>query len=171
MINREEIFPVGKLEKTHGLGGELSFTFTTDVFDTAEADFFVIEMDGIFVPFFIESYRFKSDTTGLIKFEGVDSEQKARELSSRELFLPNQFLSQMDESEIGLEYFVGFCLMESNETIGIITGVDESTENALFVVERDGEELLIPAVDDYILEIDHENHFLHMELPEGLLDL
>jgi 16S rRNA processing protein RimM len=171
MINRNEIFPIGKIEKTHGLNGELAFSFTTDVFDTAGADFFVLEMEGIFVPFFIESYRFKSDTTGLIKFDDINSEEKARELSSHEIYLPIRFLSEMDESEIGLEYFIGFSLMESDRLIGIITGVDESTDNALFIVEQNNDEILIPVVDEYISEIDHENRILHVDLPLGLLDL
>lgn len=171
MITKEEIFRIGKIEKVHGLNGELSFNFTTDVFDTAESSFIILEIDGIFVPFFIENYRFKSDSTGLIKFDGVNSDMKARELVSCDMYLPNSFLAEMEDSEVGLEYFKGFNLMEGTQLIGGIIDVDESTENALFIVDRDGEDLLIPVVDEYILEIDHENRTLYVELPEGLLDL
>jgi len=171
MIQQNEIFPVGKIEKPHGLNGEMSFSFTTDVFDTADAEFFVIDMDGIFVPFFIEEYRFKSDTTGLLKLEGVDSEEKARSLIGHQIFLPQQFLNEMDDAELGLEYFVGFTVLNEDVLIGVLISVDETTENALFVLEKDGEELLIPATDSYIVDIDHEKRILRMNLPEGLLGL
>ncbi len=121
MINYDEIFPVGKLEKTHGLNGEISFNFTTDVFDTAEAPFFILEVQGILVPFYIESYRFKTDSTGLLKFEGIDTEEKARELWGHELYLPKTYIDQMDEKEIGLEYFVGFEIHDTSGIIGTIT--------------------------------------------------
>lgn len=171
MIQQNEIFPVGKIEKPHGLNGEMSFSFTTDVFDTADAEFFVIDMDGIFVPFFIEEYRFKSDATGLLKLEGVDSEEKARSLIGHQIFLPQQFLNEMDDAELGLEYFVGFTVLNEDVLIGVLISVDETTENALFVLEKDGEELLIPATDSYIVDIDHEKRILRMNLPEGLLGL
>ena len=171
MINYDEIFPVGKLEKTHGLNGEISFNFTTDVFDTAEAPFFILEVQGILVPFYIESYRFKTDSTGLLKFEGIDTEEKARELWGHELYLPKTYIDQMDEKEIGLEYFVGFEIHDTSGIIGTITEVDDSTGNALFIIGKADEDVLIPVVDEYITEINHEKRILHMQLPEGLLDL
>ena len=73
MITREELIKIGRFNKPHGVKGELSFTFTDDVFDRTECPYIVCEIDGIFVPFFIEEYRFKSDTTALIKLEDVDN--------------------------------------------------------------------------------------------------
>ena len=77
MITREELIRIGRFNKPHGVKGELSFTFTDDVFDRTECSYIVCEIDGIFVPFFIEEYRFKSDTTALIKLEDVDNEADA----------------------------------------------------------------------------------------------
>lgn len=171
MIDISNVFRIGKIEKVHGLNGELSFSFTTDVFDTAEATYFIVETDGILVPFYIESYRLKSDNAGLIKFEGVDNEEKAREFTGLEIFLPKSFLNEMEEAEIGLEYFVGFTVIENENTIGIIQEIDDTTENTLFIIERNGDDLLIPVVDEYIVEIDHEEKILKMDLPEGLLEL
>ena len=55
MIKREEVYKIGKLGKTHGVSGELSFLFEDDVFDRADADFLILDIDGILVPFFIEA--------------------------------------------------------------------------------------------------------------------
>lgn len=172
MIRKNEVFPIGKIIKPHGINGELSFSFTTDVFDREDAEFFIIEMDGILVPFYIESYRFRSDTTALLKLEDIDNEEQARELSGQTLYLPNSFLEKMNESDFTLDYFIGFTITDSHAgTLGTITAVDDSTENVLFIVDHNGDELLIPANDDFITQIDSENQTMHMQLPEGLIGL
>ena len=55
--------------------------------------------------------------------------------------------------------------------LGPVTQVDDSTQNVLLSVERDGEELLLPAVEAWIEEIDPQQRRLVVTLPEGLLDL
>ena len=172
MILPDNLFPIGQLQKPHGINGEISFSFTTDVFDREDVSFFVLEIDGIFVPFFIDEYRFKTNETALLKFDGINSESQARELSGLTVYLPKTLLEKVEDDEIELDYFVGFDLIDKQAgRIGEIAEVDQTTENALFVIQREDEELLIPVGDDYIREIDHENKKIHVELPEGLLDL
>lgn len=172
MIKKDEVFPVGQLNKPHGINGEMSFTFTTDIFDTAQSPYFIIETEGIFVPFFIEEYRFKTDETGLLKLEGIDSEEKARHLSGLALYLPKSYLDEVEDDEIELNYFVGFHLIDNTYgEVGIITEIDQTTENALFVIDKEDDELLIPVGDDYVTEIDHDAKNLYVDLPEGLLTL
>ena len=60
MIRKEEVYKIGIFNKPHGIHGELSFTFTDDIFDRVEAEYLICLLDGIFVPFFIEEYRFRS---------------------------------------------------------------------------------------------------------------
>ena len=73
MIDREELIKIGFFNKPHGIHGELSFTFTDDIFDREDCPYIVCEIEGIFVPFFIEEYRFKSDTTVLMKLEDIEA--------------------------------------------------------------------------------------------------
>ena len=70
---RDDVFKIGRLGKTHGVKGELSFHFTDDVFDRVDADYIFIETEGLLVPFFFEEYRFRSDETAIIKLEGIDN--------------------------------------------------------------------------------------------------
>ena len=73
MIHKEDVFLIGKLTKAHGLRGEINFQFTNDIWERADSDYLICEVDGILVPFFIEEYRFRSDSTALIKFEDLDN--------------------------------------------------------------------------------------------------
>ncbi len=70
MIKKEEVYKIGLFNKPHGIHGELQFTFTDDIFDRVDCDYLICLLDGIFVPFFIEEYRFRSDSTALVKLEG-----------------------------------------------------------------------------------------------------
>lgn len=172
MIHKDDVFPIGQITKPHGVNGEMSFNFTSDVFDTAEAPFFIFEMDGILVPFFHEEYRFKTATTGLLKLEGVDSEDRARGFVGLTIYLPKTYLEMVSDDEIEIDYFAGFRLIDEEKgEIGVISEVDQTTDNVLFVIPVKDDELLIPAGEDYIVEIDHEQKIIRVRLPEGLLDL
>ena len=169
MIKQEEVYRIGRLGKTHGVRGEVSLQFDDDIFDRVDADYLVLELDGILVPFFIEEYRFRSDTVALMKFEDVDTQQRANELTGCDVYFPRA-LAANDEGEVSLSLLVGFDLVEANggTTIGRIAAIDDTTANLLFELE-DGR--LIPANDDLIRDIDTKRKTIKMEIPEGLLEL
>ena len=88
MIRQEEVFKIGRLGKTHGVKGEISFLFDDDVFDRVDADYLVLQVEGILIPFFMEEYRFRSDTVALVKFCDVDTQQRAAELTGCDVYFP-----------------------------------------------------------------------------------
>ena len=172
MINAEDVYRIGIINKPHGVHGELLFTFDDDIFDRVEADYIICMMDGILVPFFFESYRFRSDTTALIKLEGIDTEQQARRMTNVEVFFPKDHAEELEDNELTWNYFVGFLINDVNKgDIGKVTDVDDSTINTLFVVDYKGTEILIPAQEDFIVDLDREKRVITMQIPEGLLDL
>lgn len=172
MITKEEVFPIGQITKPHGVNGEMAFSFTTDIFDREEVPYFIFDMQGILVPFFLKEYRFKSNTTALLKLDGVDTEEQAREFAGLTIYLSKNYLEKVDDAEIELDYFAGFSLIDSEKgLLGVISEVDQTTDNVLFVIPTEDDELLIPAGEEYIDEIDHDQKIIYVTLPEGLLDL
>ena len=169
MIRDEEVYQIGKLGKTHGVKGEVSFLFDDDVFDRVDADYLILKVDGIFVPFFIEEYRFRSDANAIVKFEDIDTQERARELTGCEVFFPRA-LADSDQDSISWAAIVGFDIIEaeSGNQIGRIDSVYDSTLNILFCLE-DGR--LIPASEDLITAIDQQARTITMHLPAGLLEL
>lgn len=172
MILKSEIFPVGQITKTHGVKGELAFNTSYPILEEVDVPFIILEPDGIFVPFYPENIRFKTDSAGFLKLEGIDSEERAAELVGQNIYLPNEFLDKADENDVHVDYFVGFEVIdETKGIIGTIAEIDDKTENILFVVSGKNGQCLIPAVEEYITEIDDKKRILRMDLPEGLLDL
>ncbi len=169
MIREEEVYRIGRLGKAHGIRGEVSFLFDDDVFDRVEADCLILDIDGILVPFFIKEYRFKSDANALMKFEGIDTQERARELTGCEVFFPRD-LSDGDGEHLSWAEIVGYGLVdaETGSSVGIIASVDDSTRNTLFELE-DGR--LIPASEELITGIDTKKHQIDIKLPEGILEL
>lgn len=173
MIRKEEVFKIGQFAKPHGIKGELSLVTNSDVLDDAEDPYVVCDFDGILVPFYVEEYRYKSDTVTLVKLEDVNTEQDARTFVNKEVFYP---LDAVDEDDLvgdmTWDSFIGYTVIdELHGELGKITDVDESTINVLLSIDRDGEELLIPAAEELITDADHEARTLTVSLPEGLLDI
>ena len=168
MIKNEEVYRIGRLGKPHGVKGEVSLLFDDDIFDRTDCDYLVLSVDGILVPFFIEEYRFRSDTVALVKFEDIDTQQRAAELTGCDVYFPRALAD--DDEAPALALLVGFDLVEANEgrVVGRIAAIDDTTANTLFELE-DGR--LIPASDDLVDDIDLKQRTITMRLPEGLLDL
>ena len=169
MIREEEVYKIGKLGKTHGVNGEISFLFDDDVFDRVDADYLVLMVDGILVPFFIEEYRFRSDSNAIVKFEDIETQERARELTGCDVFFPRK-LADSGEGTMSWAEIVGFEIADANtgKTAGRIASVDDSTINILFELE-DGR--LIPASEELITDIDRDGKTITIDIPEGLLEL
>ena len=169
MIREEEVYQIGKLGKTHGVKGEISFLFDDDVFDRTDADYLILKVDGIFVPFFLEEYRFKSDANAIVKFEDIDTQERARELTGCEVYFPRE-LADSDDDSISWAAIVGFSLIDAatGQPVGRIASIDDSTLNILFELE-DGK--LIPASEELITDVDKDNRTITIDLPQGILDI
>ncbi|HCK23441.1 MAG TPA: 16S rRNA processing protein RimM [Bacteroides graminisolvens] len=173
MIKQDEVYKIGIFNKPHGIHGELSFTFTDDIFDRVECDYLVCMLDGILVPFYVEEYRFRSDSTALVKLEGVDSSERARMFTNVPVYFPLKFAQDAAvDGDVSWDFFVGFRVEDvNNGYIGNIVDVDTTTINTLFIIENDGEETLLPAQEEFIRGVDPEKKLITVELPDGLLDL
>ena len=169
MIRQEEVYKIGRLGKAHGVKGEVSFQFDDDIFDRVDADYLVLDIDGILVPFFMEEYRFRSDTVCLVKLCNVDTQQRAQELTGCDVFFPRAMAEEGDDMP-SLSMLVGYEIVNNanGRTVGQIVAIDDSTANILFELE-DG--MLIPANDDLIEVIDTEKQQIKMNLPSGLLEI
>lgn len=171
MIAKEQVYKIGQITKPHGLKGELSMNFDDDIFDRADCPYLICEVDGLLVPFFIEEYRFKTDSSALVKFLDIDSSEQAQQLVGSTVYFENKFIEEGSEDEVSLNYFIGFTVKDGETYIGKIIDIDDQTENWLFVIEHGDDELLIPAHEEFITDIDHQSRTITMDLPNGLIDL
>ena len=96
-----------------------------------------------------------------------------RMFTNVEVYFPVKHAEEAEDGELSWNFFVGFRMEDVRHgELGEVVEVDTATVNTLFVVEQeDGEELLIPAQEEFIVEINQEKKLITVELPEGLLNL
>lgn len=173
MINQEEVFRIGKITRTHGIDGELEMQYTDDVFDRGEAEYFVLMLDGILVPFFWEEYRYKGSESIIVKFEDMDSDEAAKRYVGTAVYYPKASINDDEEEGVLSSYkaLTGFRLYDAGDReVGVIDGVDDSTQNTLlYVMTTDGEEVILPYHDDFLIDFDYRKRTITLQIPEGLL--
>ena len=173
MITEDDVYKIGSITRTHGVRGEVAFQFTDDVWDRVEADYLFLLIDGLLVPFFLEEWRFRSDNVALLKFEDVDSSDAATGLVGAEVCFPKELTpTEVDEEDLTWQHFTGFEVWQGESLLGTVASVLDQTANVLLVVETPaGSELLIPAHEDFVLEADHRERRLLVDVPDELLTL
>ena len=92
----------------------------------------------------MEEYRFRSDSTALVKLEGVDTAERARMFTNVEVYFPVKHAEEAGEGELSWEFFVGFRMEDVHHG------------------------MLGEVVD---VGIDQQQKLITVELPEGLLNL
>lgn len=169
MLRKEDFVYYGKFLKPHGTKGEIGLEGDSILLGE-ECDFVACDIDGILVPFFFETRRTKNSDTLIVKIERMENAEEVRFLTNREAYIPREWT---EESEaLSWSFFRGFIAVDENlGELGEITDIDESTINTLFVIDNDGEEILVPAQEEFIIGIDQENREILFNLPEGLVTL
>lgn len=186
MIQATALFQIGKITRTHGIHGEVELQFTDDAFERGNVDYLILQIEGLFVPFFFEEYRFKNQEAALFTFADIDSEEKARSLVGISVFYPHAALPADEEPQIrNVQAFVGFEVLVPDHSqtlendqmatcvLGRVVGVNTTAATTVFVIvdEETGHEYLIPFHEDFVLDLNLKERYLLLQLPEGLLDL
>lgn len=165
----DSLVNIGKCVKPHGLGGEISVKPITDFperFEQTEVVFAHRQKDPV-RRLEIDSVRPHSGGF-LLKFSGVDSKDQAAALHGFFLAVPEDELVILEEDEYwhweleGLEAF-----SPTGESLGTLIEVIESPAHDLYAIRTlDGREHLVPAVLEYVPEIDIEKNRIVVIIPE-----
>ncbi len=174
MILSDQLTDIGDIIKPHGINGEMSAVIDSNIdIDTLRC--IVLDMDGIFVPFFIGQHRSRGPEAVLLTIDGITDERQAKQLAGKTIYALTQDLpdyQETDENGFYASDFIGWKIIDGESTIGTITDIDDSTENVLFIVESPSDTTVyIPVADEFIDDIDTDNHILIMSLPAGICDL
>lgn len=172
-MKKEECFYLGKIVKKYSFKGELLAKLDTDepdLYDGLDAIF--IDLRGNLVPFFIESSQLHKSNLLRLKFEDVNTEADADALIKTELYLPLDLLPKLEGNKFYFHEVIGFTIKDKNYgKVGVLKGINDATAQALFEIDRDGIEILIPMNDEFIVKVERKNKTIEVDTPEGLIDL
>jgi 16S rRNA processing protein RimM len=169
----DKLVSVGFTKKTHGAQGELKITLKDEYFnDFVNSDVVFMNVQGKPLPFFIENLRDAGDI--LLKIEDVDSSTKAKDLTSKELFLREQDIKLFKEETgvVTFERLVGFDLLDEQlGFIGKIAEVEVLPQQYLAIVTYKESEIFVPLHANLMVALDEKKQTIMLRLPDGLLDL
>ena len=172
-MQKEDCFYLGKIVKKYSFKGELLVKLDTDDPSTyTKMESVFIDKNKSLIPFFIERSSLHKSTLLRVKFEDIDSEEDADKLLKSELYLPLEFLPQLTGNKFYYHEIVGFEAEDlSFGLVGIVKGVNDTTNQAILEIDRNDSEILIPLIDDFIKSVDREQKKIILAVPEGLIDI
>lgn len=175
MIPDEILTPIGHTLKTHGINGEINAVTDAEI-DIDSLSCIIMKIDGINVPFFVESWRSRGSEAVLIKFDNISNETEAETYCGKELMALTSELPQSDghydEDGFYASDLIGWQISDNGSTVGTVDDFDDSTENLLLsVTTPQGKRILVPFADELIIDIFPEDHKIDMNLPDGLNEL
>lgn len=170
------LLPVGKVNKLFGRKGEVAIT----LYDTFPDNFsneepLLVEIDSLTVPLFFGSFERRGVSGAIVAFDDLDTPERAAELIGRELSIEIE-ADEANDDEFYMEDLIGFAAEVVDEqgasvAKGRVADYYDSEANPLLVLELDGREVLVPAVEEFIVHIDFEGERIVFLLPEGLMEL
>ncbi|WP_103865395.1 ribosome maturation factor RimM [Aquimarina sp. I32.4] len=172
-MKKEECFYLGKIVSKFSFKGEVLIKLDTDEPESyAKMESVFVDYNNNLVPFFIEKSSLHKSDLLRVKFEDVDSEEGADDLMKAELYLPLSLLPQLEGDQFYYHEIIGFKIVDvAFGEVGVIKAINDSTAQALFEVDREGVEILIPMNDEFVEKIDRKSKEVIVHTPEGLIDL
>lgn len=163
----------GKISKPYGLRGEVNIILEPEAGNYIEPDNpLFIDLDGQRVPFFVEEVELVSKDQAIIKFEFVQSMQEARAISGCNLYFDPKQVSMPLQSSEDMSALVGYQAIDHKlGPLGKISAFVPHSMNPVFIIDHEGNELLVPAIEEFIKRIDPKNRKVHLILPKGLTEL
>jgi len=172
-MRKEDCFYLGKIVSKYSFKGEVLVKLDTDepeIYEGMESVF--VDLGKNLVPFFIEKSRLHKSSLLRVQFEDVKDEATANSLMGKTVFLPLTLLPKLEGNQFYYHEVIGFTLLDSvHGDIGRIESINDSASQVLFEAKKDGKELLIPLSEDIITKVDRESKVIHINTPEGLVDL
>ena len=169
MIQENEVILLGTCTRTHGRRGELHIISDNDLLSIADDPQFVLfRLNEILTPFRLTEWREKGANAYIVSLDGITTEEQAQRLCGNSVYLLRRDLTDdPDEPLITWQDLIGYEVIDNEMgSLGKIKNVDDSTLNTLFLLDND---VVIPAHEDFITEINSEARQLHVSLPAGLI--
>ncbi len=166
---------LGKILRPHGIRGELRMQILTDYPERIPALKTVYLGRALKPPvsaYAVEGMRYHKGY-GLLKLKSIDTRNQAEELRQLLVMVDIENAVPLEKGELYFFQLIGLSIQtEDGKTLGKITEVLETGANDVYIVDSpEYGEILIPATDETIIEIDVEAGSLTVGLPDGLLPL
>lgn len=173
MIDLSDYIVVGNITKTHGVRGQVVLQLNDLSFDNIlKLESVIIKIDGLPVPFFIDTFSQRNNTSIILTIEDIGTEQKAEELIDNNVYVKPENILQEKHVIRETDKLVGYTVIDNKKgKLGILEEILDDQYNPLFRVLNGKKEILIPFQAEFIIKIENKSKTIFLETPLGLIDL
>ena len=168
----EDFLRVGVISSTHGVRGEVKvFPTTDDPTRFKKLKEVILDTGREKKPLEIEQVKFFKNQV-ILKFKGFNNIDEIMPYKGKDLLIPREEAVPLGENENFIADLIDMeVVTDEGEILGTLIDVMETGANDVYVVETsDGEEILLPAIRDCILDVNVEEKRMTVHVLEGLLD-
>jgi len=172
-MRKEDCFYLGKIVTKYSFKGEVVIKLDTDEPELyTEMESVYVEFGSNLVPFFIEKSSLHKGNQLRVQFEDVYSDEEADSILKCAVYLPSTMLPKLSGDKFHFHEVIGFTVVDVNfGEVGQIVHINDKAAQPLFEIDRDGKEIFIPMVDEFIKKVNRENSTIEVETPQGLIEL
>lgn len=168
-----DLLEAGKIVNTHGLRGEVKVVPWTDYPEVFEDIAFVyVKKKSGYERLDIEGIKYQKNNL-IIRFSQLGSIDDAQAYKNYILYVEREMLGELPEGVYYIADIIGCdAVKEDGELVGTVTDVFNSGSSDIYEVKRDGKKnLLLPVIDDVVLNVDIDAKRITVRMMEGLEDL
>ena len=169
-ISELNLIKIGDIQKTRGYKGDVFIRFNSDISLKQETELVFLQIEGYMVPFFFSEKPIPQKDGIIVKFEDVENDKDAAELIGNAAFTTEDQIEYPENDS--LSQIEGYAVFDNENFLGKAVGfLDIPSNPILEVITNEGNEILIPFSNDFIIEINDRDQKIIFELPEGLTNI
>jgi len=163
---------VGTVVSKHGYKGDIKINISSFNLNTFSdlANLF-IELDGSFIPFSINEIRSFSKNVLIVKLKEINSEKEVDEIIHKNIYVDSTKIESKKDSGFFYDDLINFNVFSDSQKIGTIENINTNLPQPVFEIKYNSRVVLIPIHQDLIKEIDKGNNIIHLDIPDGLLEI
>lgn len=166
----EDLLKVGVITSTHGIRGEVKVYPTTDTDRFLDLEYVLLDTGREKRRLEIENVKYFKNLV-ILKFKGINNINDIEMYKQRELWILREDAQELEDDEYYIADLIGMeVVLEDGSRFGTLKDVMETGANDVYIVEdMKGEEVLLPAIKDCILDVDVETNTMTIHLMKGLI--
>jgi len=165
-MKKPDLQYLGEFIKLFSFKGELIFYSELKSVFVENLDSLFVNFNESYVPFQIIKVKSHKKNNYRTQLQNVNSESEAKRLLKKGIYIER--IENSDNSDYLVD---NFKVYNNNKYIGVVISTINKTEQSIMEVKMSDKVVLIPLVDQFIVEINDEELKIDMDLPEGLLDI
>jgi len=163
---------IGTIVSKHGYKGFIKISVSSFNFDQLpDIKHIFIDINNCFIPFMVDEIKSFSDNLLILKLVEVNTEKEAEDIIFKNVFIDSKSYKPIEGKSFFYNELVSYSVYSKSKKVGIIDSINSELPQPVFEVLIKSNKVMIPIHEDLIEKIDKKNKIIHIDIPEGLIEI